>query len=437
MANHQTKVAVVGAGSFVFGPSVLHQTIFEQRLDDIEIALVDVDAGMLDLMKGVGERMKTDAGSRAHISATTQREEALRDADFVICCAAPQMRSRHETDRAILAQFYPETPVTEFGGLAGLSYSLRQMAFVRPLARDMARLCPGAWLLDASNPLPRVCQAAHEAGEGQIKVAGFCYYALAAYMELPSVFGTPSGPFPWKEARQKYQATIGGLNHFSWIVALRDGESGADLMPALMSALAEGKSGGNPRNEAKSREVGAFLIGADSHVASDFLAPSGPVEYAAPYHGADEERARRLANMRDYANGGGSLQDVMTEDAWEKPMDLVAALAFGREAEFPTLNLINDGQIPNLPRDAFVQTAATASTKGVEPQTVTLPEPVRAECERVAGVTSAIVRAGRTRKLADVREVVELDPTIEDKARGWNAAQKILEAHADMIGAFA
>src|SRR5690348_2670426 len=48
------KTVLIGAGSFVFGPSMLSQTLLEHRLDDLHLALVDVDGEVAELMAGVG-----------------------------------------------------------------------------------------------------------------------------------------------------------------------------------------------------------------------------------------------------------------------------------------------------------------------------------------------------------------------------------------------
>jgi len=44
------KIAIIGAGSYVFGPSALNGATFANRLDAAELALVDVDAEALELM---------------------------------------------------------------------------------------------------------------------------------------------------------------------------------------------------------------------------------------------------------------------------------------------------------------------------------------------------------------------------------------------------
>ena len=56
------KVAVVGAGSYVFGPSVLNQIFREQKLNDVALALVDPDTETTELMAGVARRMAREEG---------------------------------------------------------------------------------------------------------------------------------------------------------------------------------------------------------------------------------------------------------------------------------------------------------------------------------------------------------------------------------------
>jgi len=68
--------------------------------------------------------------------------------------------------------------------VAGISYSLRQIALISEVAADMKARCPQAWLLDIANPLPRVTQAAHELG---VQTAGFCSVSLESYAMLARV----------------------------------------------------------------------------------------------------------------------------------------------------------------------------------------------------------------------------------------------------------
>jgi alpha-galactosidase/6-phospho-beta-glucosidase family protein len=97
------------------------------------------------------------------------------------------------------------------------------------------------------------------------------------------------------------------------------------------------------------------------------------------------------------------------------------------------LNLVNQGQIAELPRGVFVETPVMVDGQGVTPEPMTLPAPVAAYCRKTAAVTAAIVGAGMARKRELVREAVELDPTIVNKAAGWEAMQECMNADSDIL----
>lgn len=264
------KIAVIGAASFVFGPSVLAQLFAEMRLNDVAVTLMDVDTEALEKMAGVGRRLIQDNGiEAATVTATTDRETAPDGAHFVICCAAPQMQRRFAQDRAIIERFAPEHGITEFGGLSGIAYSLRQIAFILGVTDDMRRLCPDALLLDVSNPLPRLAQAAEENG---IRTVGFCTVAISAYSLLWQILEGESLRYPFTRARDRWQITTAGVNHLTFMVRFEDKTTGEDLYPMLRRRLAEGATGGNPRAERLCRETGFLLVPADEHT-HDFFTP--------------------------------------------------------------------------------------------------------------------------------------------------------------------
>lgn len=423
------KIAVVGAGSFVFGPSMLHQVILEQRMDDIELALVDVDAEVVELMAGVGHQMALQAKTHVDISAHTSRVAALDGADFVICSVARQGFKRYEMDYEIVQRLIPEHLVTEFGGVAGISNSLRQIAMILELADDMLRYCPDAWLLDISNPMPRVCEAAHAHG---VKTLGFCSVSLLAYNMAWQILYGETLPYPFTKARERWKMTTAGLNHFAWLVDFRDKATNIDMLPTLRQALAKGCTSGNPVSEALAHETGYLLVPVDDHT-RDFLRPSIPITNVPPFHGTHEERKQRIALLQRIAQGSESFEPLLHNPSWECPVDVIAALAFDTPASLHSLDIINEGQIPNLSRSVFVETPCTITRSGIVPQTVTLPEMVLSYCQRTALVTDTIVQAALQQSRTLVHRAVELDPTILDKEAGMRAIDACLNIHADVL----
>lgn len=432
------KIAVVGAGSFVFGPAVLTQTLLQHRLDGVELALVDPDTEMVQLMAGVGRRMASDVGIKATITAHSDRLPAFEGADFVVCSAARQVQKRFGMDVAIVRRLLPTHHISEFGGVPGISYSLRQIALIQDITADMKLKCPKAWLLDAANPLPRVCQAAHEEG---IRTAGFCSASIEAYMTIWRLLVDKTldyKDYPWTPASERWDVTLAGLNHLCFVIGMRDRATGRDMLGDLRQALAAGARDRNPLGESIARKLG-YLLGANDHHYADFLEPdpANPVsnrDHAT--HGTADMRVERLKLLADIAAGNAPMEPLTSRVSWERPGDVIAAIALGKSIRLHSLNLINDGQMPQLPAHVFVETAATATPQGPVPDQVTMPESVLPLLRRTAQVTDAIVRAARQRSRKLVYEAVEIDPTIFDKPAARMAIDECMAAHADILPAY-
>ena len=431
------KIAFIGAGSYVFGPSVLTQLYLEQRLADVHLALVDPDVETIDLLAAAGRRFVGECGLATTITTHAGRLEALDGADFVLCSASPQMQRRFAMDSDIIDTFLPGHLKTEFGGIAGISNSLRQIALIEAVTGDMRRLCPDAWLLDVANPLPRVAQAAEENG---IKTAGFCAVSLTAYSMLSDFLTGEPLEYPYDAGRQKWQITTAGLNHFAWLIEFRERSTGADLLPELRERLAAGNvSLNNPRACLCLRETGFLLVPGDDHT-RDFLTPlSGSREAAdeVPWHGDPSQRRQRHELLSQIGAGERPWNALRANEAWEKPVAFIAALTGKAPAYFPALNLVNTRrQIAGLPPQVFVETPCDVSAGRVEPHRITLPESVLPLCLRTAQVTDTIVRAAKARSISLVHDAVQLDPTIIDTAAGLRAIDSCLSAHADLLPAY-
>jgi alpha-galactosidase len=424
------KIAVIGVGSFVFGPSMLSQIILEHRLAHIELALVDIDAEVVELMAGIGQRMTQQAHVDLTISAHTQRADALRNADIVISSIVREGFKRFQRDYQILQRYLPGHQATEFGGIAGISNSLRQIALISELVADMRQYCPNAMLLNVSNPLPRVCQAAQTLG---ISTLGFCSVSLQAYSMAWQLLYGEQLSYPFAEARTRWSITTAGLNHFVWLLDFHDRGNGEDLLPALRQAVAEGKSTGNPVSERLTRETGYPLLPYDDHT-RDFLRPSQvTTQEESPFHGSSLQREQRMKLLQRVASGAENIEVLLSNPSWERPIDVVVALKGQQPVSLHSLNMTNTGQISNLPSGIFVETPCTIAHNHLEPFQITLPESVLPLTQRTAKVSDTIVQAALEQRRDLVYEAVELDPTIGDKAAGLQAIDACLEAHADVL----
>ena len=423
------KIVVVGAGSFVFAPSVLYDAIAVHRLSELHVALVDPNRQMADLMAGLGRRMARDEKVTATVTSHADWREALDGTDFVICCAAAQLQRRFDTDVEIIRRRAPGHLVTEFGGVQGISYTLRQIALIESLATDMRRICPKAWLLCSSNPLPRVCQAAHELG---IRAAGFCSNSMIGYGLVGKLMLDRDEDFPWTETIRCYDAVMAGMNHITFMLSLRNRADGRDTMPEFLGRAKKLKAF-TPVTAQLVEQTGCWTSNGDEHI-RDFLVPS---EYSRPMkmssHGTPEERDAQIRLLRAAGEGNADWTPLLKHRAWEKPVDFAVALSGGRPAQFHSLNLVNEGQLPDLPNGVFVETPATVDRNGPAAAVFRLPDSVARLSRPMAELNQILVRAALTRQNGLLEEAIELDPTILDKAAGLAALEECLKAHSDLL----
>jgi len=82
------KIAFIGGGSVQWTPTLAIDMALTDTLSGADLVLHDIDTTALDLSTRVCQRIAARAGDSLHVSSTTDRAEALRDADFVILCVS-------------------------------------------------------------------------------------------------------------------------------------------------------------------------------------------------------------------------------------------------------------------------------------------------------------------------------------------------------------
>ncbi|WP_161881309.1 hypothetical protein [Deinococcus alpinitundrae] len=272
----RVKVAVIGAGSYVFSIGLLHDLIFDSGLP-LDLGLVDPNTEVAEHMAGVARRMAESAGADVRVDAAADRVSALKGAHFVTNSAAVQLQSRYAQDRAVIARHGLREIASECGGVGGLAYALRTVPLALGIARDMETHCPDAWLLNVSNPLPRVITALSR--HSTIRNLGFCNVAHGGedgYGNVAALLNRPAS---------ELDVVSAGLNHFAWLLAMRDRQTGEDLLPDVNEALKAGAWSNQPLSVFLWQKYGVLPLSGDSHI-GEYL-PFDPAlmhEHTA-YHG--------------------------------------------------------------------------------------------------------------------------------------------------------
>lgn len=428
------KIVLIGAGSAVFTRKLVADLVHRQW--DVELGLVDTDPDALQVAERLAQKI-CDLGARPiRISASTDRREILPDATVVITTIGVGGRRAWERDVVIPRKYGIFQPVGDTVMPGGTSRVLRMAPAIAAIAKDVLALAPEALFFNYANPMSAVCRAVHK-GTGA-PVIGLCHGVPGTATYLANVLGVPADTL---------RHTALGINHLTWFTELADGER--DLMPKLLEEaqrrLAEPAD--NPFSWHLCSIFGAFPAVLDRHVAEFFpqFFPHGA--YYGKTLGVD------VFSVEDTLVGGDKSYERMRQDAFspdplpadylekghgegEQVMAIIANIRQDDGTEY-SANLPNTGQIPNLARNAVVEspTNATGGTLQAiqqEPMAPGLAGSLATRFEWVETVVDAALEGSRDKFI----QALIIDGAIDSLDTATKLADELLAAQADYLPQF-
>src|SRR3954447_9947109 len=338
-----TKIAFIGAGSVSFTRELLTDLFSYADLKGLHIALHDIDAERLETAVAVARRLDGDKAAGATITAHAERRAALDGADFAINMVQVGMHDATVTDFDIPARHGLRQTIGDTLGIGGIFRALRTIPVMLGIGRDMADLCPDAWLLNYTNPMAMLCQAyAH--GSPHTKIVGLCHSVQHTTHRLAELTGTPFEEVTFLGA---------GVNHQAFILRFeRDGE---DLYPRLDEAIAADPELQRTVRVELYRRFGYFPTESSEHSA-EYL-PWLMHDDAALEHfriPVDEYVRRSEENLELYEEIKAKLRDgegFEIERSLEYAPLIVHAMTTG-QPQVIYGNVLNEGLIDNVPAGA-------------------------------------------------------------------------------------
>lgn len=456
------KIVVIGAGSASFGLSTLATIVRSPALRGSTLGLVDIDPQDLETMTALGQRMNREWDAQMSIESSTERADLLPGAGFVILSIEAGPREKlWRQDWEIPLRHGLRQPYAENGGPGGFAHAARNIPILLDVARDMEQLCPNAWLINFTNPVPRLCLAATR--HTRIKTVGLCHQLhmayLIAFIVLAERWGiqTPPGldthPDPktpidkgkWVDlAHEKLDLKAVGLNHFIWIVEIRDKTTGQDLYPLFRQRYLSSHPDLEPLTRKMFEIFGLCPGPGDSHLC-EYLGwthdqQTRPWETynlrLYDWEAAEQQRRERARWAATLSAGEQSIDDLRRVRS-EGPVELIEAIAGNTNAYIPTVNIPNQGCIPNLPDKTIVEVPAVADGAGIHGLGLDpLPGPIAELCRREAALAELAVDAAVTGNRELARQALLLDPMVGDIARAEGILKDYLEAYAEWLPQF-
>jgi alpha-galactosidase len=445
-----TKVVVIGAGSAVFGLNTLSALMQSERLRGSQLALVDRNPETLARVTRLARRLNQAWKAGMTIRDTIDHRQALDGAEFVVLAIeAPPREALWKKDFEIPLKYGVRQPYAENGGPGGFAHAARNIGPVMEIVQDMELACPNAWLINFTNPMIRICDAV--ARYSNIRVVGLCHQILTGYamvakalapdlgLEIPEGFtSTIASPKLIQLKRQVARQALdrldilaAGLNHFTWMLDVRDRRTGEDLYPLFAQRWAELEPEFEPLTRRIYQAFELFPIPGDEHLCEYLPWMSDP--NTQPWDKFDLdlyewslwEHYRKVGytQIDDFAAGESDLDELRQADS-EGALEMIENIAGAGEHYHLAVNLPNQGYIANLPEGAMVEVPGAVRGSGVHGIGVgPLPASIAELCRRETTVAQLCVDAAVNGDRQAALQCLLLDPVIRD----LDVAQKILE----------
>ncbi len=434
------KITFMGAGSTIFARNVIGDCMCTPALCESEFALYDIDAKRLEeseiILSAINRNVNEGRGKITTFLGEEQRKDALRGADFVV--NAIQVGGYEPCtviDFEIPKKYGLRQTIADTMGIGGIMRALRTIPVMKAFADDMEEVCPDAWLLNYSNPMAML--TGYMLRHTKVKTVGLCHSVQGCSKDLLKKLGM-------EDKIEGRVDRIAGINHMAWLLELHD-KDGNDLYPEIKKRAKEKNA--TQKHEDMVRfdyidKLGYYCTESSEHNAeyNPFYIKSRYPEMIEEFNIPLDEYPRRCVNQIE---------------GWEKERDSILAdgkITHERSEEYASYimeaivtnkpykiggNVLNNGLIPNLPKDACVEVPCLVDGSGITPCYMgELPTQLAAMNSSNIYPQLLTIEAAATKKKQYIYNAAMMDPltggelNIKDI---YAMVDELLEAHKDWL----
>jgi len=359
------KIIFIGAGSLAFFQKLIIDILSFPALKDSEFELVDIDPKRLGYAKRIAERIIREGNFPAKVHATTEREEVLGGADYVIIAILVGGIEVISKDINIPLKYGVDQCIGDTLGPGGVFRALRTIPVIIDICRDVEKLCPQALVLNYTNPMAMLCWAIEEATK--VKYVGLCHSVQGTAMDLAKyINASPEEISYW----------VAGINHQSWFLQFE--WNGKDAYPFLRKRISDPKLYNKDTTRFEMfKHLGYFVTESSGHNSEynpwfrkrkdllDKYTPGGEwnggTGYILQLYGTDREHYEE--DMERIVSGKESLD---FKKSHEYGSYIINAIQTGETFRMNG-NVSNRGLITNLPEGCCIEVPCYVDKHGINP----------------------------------------------------------------------
>lgn len=422
------KIVTIGGGSS-YTPELIDG--FIKRYAELPVTdyyLLDIEEGKekLEIVGKLAKRMVQQAGVPIKIHLTLDREEALKDADFVTTQLRVGFLDARITDERIPLKY--GVLGQETTGPGGFMKAQRTIPVLLDICRDMEKWCPHAWLINFTNPAGIVTEAITR--HSNIRTIGICSGANSMMMDIAKAYGVE---------KSAVDTRIIGLNHL--IFADRIAIHGEDKTDDFINKLAEGSANNSLKNIPDIGFTARFAQALHMYPISYlkyFFLNKEMVEAAqrdADTKGTRGEQTREIEKRLFELYQDEHLNHKPKElekrgGAWysDTACSIISAI-YNDKKEIHVVNTVNNGATPDLPDHVTLETNAVIDKNGAHPVAYgRLPVKIRGLIQSVKAYEELTVEAAVTGDYDTALLALSINPLVPSAT----LAEHILNEYLDV-----
>ncbi len=416
------KIVFIGAGSMSFGIPTFKDIFSTPKMAGATLCLVDINMENLQRMYDLAVKMNEVSGLQLKIEKTTDRREALPNADFVINSIAIERCELWRHDFNVPIKHGVRHCLGENGGAGALFFTMRTFPVIMDIIHDMEELCPQAWFLNFSNPETRIILGVNM--YSKIKCIGLCHGIFMAQNDIAKILGRDPSTI---------EVFGAGMNHFQWILSIRDIETGEDLYPEFRGKEKTFEPSFQPYSRKMFKFFGLYPTCSDDH-----LGEYQAYGYEAGEHGYDfdwdeQERIRMKNEITQVLEGKKDVKEWL-EPSGEKAVEVITSIFFNERKNIPSAIVYNDGTISQLPEDIAVEVPITVDADGVHKRVVrNIPDGIIGLLNMQVSAQRLSIRAAANGSKELALQALLCDPTINSTKAALAIVDELFEINKQYI----
>ena len=430
------KLCVIGGGSVNWMRGLMKDVYTLNGVEGGEIRLVDPNTDHVTSVKNMLLKFNELTGKSFEVAIVEDRKAALAGCDFVLTTFSPGAMDAFWSDLEIPVKYGVRLPVSMTCGISGISAALRTVPVAYEITQDMEEVCPGAVLLNVTNPMTAVTKAFNLPAK-TVTVYGICHEInklgdyLGKILGLNRPEGMGIGTYLYSYLNEiGFDYAVAGINHYIWLV--RANLNGEDMLGKIRQFAEEHEgfldlgpdyiptdtyANNGQAKLALCRQFGYLPIPGDRHLIEFWPSLCNNqtgfgMKYGVLKTTVDSRRLDKVL-QKQYIDRIASGEEPVTFSRSGEEIIGIMQSYLDRTEMVTICNRPNIGQISNLPKGAIVETLVQKEKDGsVTPLDAgDLPRPIHHLCYLHTGINEMVVEAALKGDRKLLVEAMSLDPS--------------------------